>query len=133
MTWYKEGLKFKCTGCGQCCTGQPGYVWISPEEIDTMSTHLGISKEKFIQTYTRSIFGRVSLREDRVTFDCIFLKEKQCQIYKARPTQCRTFPWWKENLSSPESWQETGIRCEGINHPDAPVISLDTIEQESRK
>ena len=19
--WYKDGLRFKCTGCGDCCTG----------------------------------------------------------------------------------------------------------------
>jgi Fe-S-cluster containining protein len=131
MTWYKEGLKFKCTGCGQCCTGEPGYVWLSPEEINTISAHLKISKEKFIQTYTRSLFGKISLREDRVNFDCIFLKEKRCQIYDIRPSQCRTFPWWKENLESPESWKEAGRRCEGINHPEAPVVPTSIIEIES--
>ncbi len=133
MSWYKNGLKFKCTGCGHCCTGEPGYVWLTPEEIDTIAAHLGISKEKFIQTYTRSIFGRLSLREDRVNFDCIFLKDKRCQIYTARPSQCRTFPWWKENISSPESWKEVGKRCEGVDHPEAPVIPLDIIELESNR
>jgi len=23
--WYKDGLKFSCSGCGDCCTGAPGY------------------------------------------------------------------------------------------------------------
>lgn len=133
MKWYKDGLKFKCTGCGQCCTKEPGYVWLSPEEIDAMATHLGISQEKFIQTYTRSVFGRPSLREDRVNYDCVFLKENRCQVYHARPTQCRTFPWWKENLSSPESWQEVKKRCEGVDHPDAPVVPLGIIELESSR
>lgn len=133
MTWYKEGLKFKCTGCGGCCTGEPGYVWLSPEEIEAMANHLGISIEKFVQTYTRSIFGRLSLREDRTTFDCVFLKGKQCQVYSARPTQCRTFPWWKENISSPESWKEVAKRCEGVDHPEAPVVPLEVIELESNR
>ena len=31
--WYAEGLKFTCTQCGNCCTGGPGFVWISREEI----------------------------------------------------------------------------------------------------
>lgn len=133
MSWYKEGLRFKCTGCGQCCTGEPGYVWISPEEIETVSAHLGISKDQFLRTYTRSVFGKVSLREDRLTYDCIFLKDKQCQIYSARPSQCRTFPWWKENLTSPQDWKEAGRRCEGIDHPEAPMVSLDIIELESNR
>ncbi len=133
MTWYKDGLKFKCTGCGGCCTGEPGYVWLSPEEVDTLANHLGISREKFVQTYTRSIFGQLSLREDRITYDCIFLKDKQCKVYEARPTQCRTFPWWKENLASPESWKEVGRRCEGVDHPEAPVVPLSIIELESNR
>lgn len=133
MNWYKNGLKFKCTGCGGCCTGEPGYVWLTPEEVDEIAAHLGISKDQFIQSYTRSIFGRLSLREDRISFDCIFLKEKRCQIYTARPSQCRTFPWWKENIASPQSWKEVGKRCEGVDHPEAPVIPFEIIDMESNR
>lgn len=130
MSWYKDGLKFKCTGCGGCCTGEPGYVWVNREEMETMAARLGITLEKFIQTYTRQIFGRYSLRENRVTYDCVFLKGKECAVYEARPLQCRTFPWWKENLESPVTWEETKRRCEGIDHPEAPLVSLNVIEQE---
>lgn len=133
MNWYKDGLKFKCTGCGQCCTGEPGYVWLSAEEIDTISSHLKISKQEFLKTYTRSVFGRITLREDRVTYDCIFLKDRKCQIYTVRPLQCRTFPWWKDNLTSPERWSEVASRCEGIDHPEAPVVSLAIIEEEKNR
>jgi len=35
----------------------------------------------------------------------VFLKDKQCTVYPVRPAQCRTFPWWKENLSSKEAWR----------------------------
>ena len=42
--WYAEGLKFQCTGCGDCCTGAPGYVWVNQAEIDALAavsyTHL---------------------------------------------------------------------------------------------
>ena len=31
--WYQDGLQFSCTGCGNCCTGPAGYVWVSEEEI----------------------------------------------------------------------------------------------------
>lgn len=130
MSWYKNGLKFKCTGCGQCCTHEPGYVWLSAAEIQEIASHLKISKEDFIRRYTRSIFGRISLLESKINFDCVFLKDKKCQIYSVRPKQCRTFPWWKENLESPESWKETGERCEGIDHPEAPVVSFNQIQKE---
>lgn len=133
MNWYKEGLRFECTGCGQCCTGAPGYVWLSAQEIDAMATHLNISKEEFMRRYTRSIFGRHSLIEDKKNFDCIFLKDKKCEVYSVRPKQCRTFPWWKENLASKASWKEVAERCEGIDAPGAPVVPFEKIETEKNK
>ena len=35
--WYADGLSFTCTQCGNCCTGGPGYVWISDMEIDRLA------------------------------------------------------------------------------------------------
>ena len=133
MTWYKKGLRFQCTGCGACCSKEPGYVWLSAAEIHAIADHLQISKEEFLRRYTRSIFGRISLLENKITFDCVFLKDNKCQIYSARPMQCRTFPWWKENLESPAAWRETAVRCEGIDHADAPVVSFEAIEAEKNK
>ena len=34
--WYAGGLRFTCTGCGDCCTGAPGYVWVNQQEIDAL-------------------------------------------------------------------------------------------------
>lgn len=127
--WYRDGLRFGCTECGQCCTGSAGYVWLDEQEIAALASHLHVSKEEFLQKYTRYAFGRVALLEHPTTFDCVFLKGKKCTVYQTRPKQCRTFPWWSENLSSPEDWEQAARRCEGINHPDAPVIAFATIEQ----
>ncbi|MCH7752933.1 MAG: YkgJ family cysteine cluster protein, partial [Planctomycetes bacterium] len=38
--WYQDGLRFKCTGCGNCCTGSPGYVWVNQAEINALAAHL---------------------------------------------------------------------------------------------
>jgi uncharacterized protein len=129
--WFKEGLRFKCTGCGQCCTGSPGYVWVSPSEIKALAEQLNISVEEFIKKYTRRIGNRLSLIEKKrgENYDCVFLDGKRCTVYEARPKQCRTYPWWPENIDSAKSWKEEGMRCEGINHPDAPLISLPEIEK----
>lgn len=127
--WYQSGLRFKCTGCGQCCTGAPGSVWVSFQEIKTLADHLNISEEEFIRTYTHRIGNRISLREDPQTYDCVFLKGKRCEVYNVRPKQCQTFPWWPENLKSPAHWQEVKTRCEGIDHSEAPLISLEEIQK----
>lgn len=129
MTWYKNGLKFTCTGCGACCSKEPGYVWVNPTEIEKIATHLGISQEEFLKRYTRKVFGRVSLLE-KSNYDCVFLKNNRCEIYSLRPRQCRTFPWWESNLESPEAWKETALRCEGIDHKDAPLVPFETIQEQ---
>jgi len=131
--WYSSGLRFKCTECGQCCTGAPGYVWVSEEEAATMAQHLKLTPSQFRQKYIRRVGDRDSLLEDSRTFDCIFLKDKKCQIYQVRPKQCRTFPWWQHNLHSEKQWNEAGKYCEGINHPDAPLIPENTIAEQLAK
>lgn len=127
--WYKDGLRFNCTGCGQCCTGAPGYVWVSDDEIAAIAKHLKLSTDKFSRQYIRFVKGRYSLIEDFRTFDCIFLKDKKCQIYQVRPKQCRTYPWWPDHLQSEEAWLEESKWCEGINC-QAPVVPLTTIEEQ---
>jgi Fe-S-cluster containining protein len=126
--WYSEGLRFKCTECGQCCTGAPGYAWVTDEEIQTIADHLKMSVKDFGKRFLRIAKGRYALVEKK-NYDCIFLKDKKCSIYPVRPTQCRTFPWWMQNLSSPEEWKEAAKYCEGISD-DAPLVSYEMIESQ---
>lgn len=129
--WYKDGLHFKCTGCGKCCTGAPGYVWLEEEDIVRLSKRLKIPRELFLKRYTRLVGSRYSLTEDPINYDCIFLKDqKECTLYEDRPKQCKTFPFWKDALESPEAWEEEKERCEGIDHPDAPCIPLEEIQKD---
>ena len=44
--WFDQGLTFTCQQCGNCCTGGPGYVWISDEEIDRMIQTEVLASEK---------------------------------------------------------------------------------------
>lgn len=127
--WYKNGLRFECTGCGGCCTGAPGYIWVTDEEIQAMADYLKLPLDKFSRRYLRKVGNKYSLVEYQKTYDCIFLKDRKCSIYPVRPTQCRTYPWWAENLSSEEAWKEAAKRCEGIRR-DAPVIDAKTINEQ---
>ena len=130
--WYGDGLKFTCTQCGNCCTGAPGYIWISDEEIERLARHLKMPAERVVEEYCRKIGGRTSLKERRSPqglYDCIFLKEMRvgggqgkppvvkrvCTIYEARPLQCRTWPFWEGNLASKENWEAAAKRCHGMN------------------
>lgn len=130
--WTHEGLQFECTGCGKCCTGSPGYTWMSDSEIVAIAQHLGISVQEFADRYLRKVGSRWSLREDPQNFDCVFLKDNKCEIYSVRPTQCRTFPWWLQNLTSEEAWCRAAESCEGIGRGETvpyKVIEENALEQ----
>lgn len=128
--WYKEGLRFKCTGCGRCCTGKAGYVWVSVEEMQSMANVLNISLDLFKRKYTRireqkyALVEKITLNKE---YACVFLQDNKCLVYQARPLQCRTFPWWPENLNNPESWALAAQECEGITD-QAPIVPYSEIE-----
>ena len=127
--WYADGLNFECTGCGQCCTGAPGYAWVNEEEMIAIASHLDLSLHEFTRRFLRRVDGRYSLLEHHKTYDCVFLKNKKCEIYPVRPTQCRTFPWWPQTLKTQEEWEEAAIRCEGIRQ-HAPLVTHETIQEQ---
>lgn len=135
LPWYKEGLRFECTGCGKCCTGAPGYVWVSEEEVAAMAKALNLPVESFKKKYLRQRYNRYALIEKKSLdgqYDCIFLEGRKCTLYEARPKQCRTFPWWKQNLNSEESWKLAAKDCEGIND-QAWLVPYEEIEEQLQR
>ncbi len=119
--WYAEGLRFSCTQCGNCCTGPTGFVWYTPDEAERIAAHLGISVAQFERRYARTVRGRRSLGENKTKFgyDCVFLTRDAdgkagCSIYPVRPMQCRTWPFWPENLASPEHYLQAARTCPGM-------------------
>lgn len=114
-TWYADGLAFECQNCGACCAEAPGYVWVEDNDLKRMAAKLGISQEEFERRYTRIHKGRTCLRE-RADYDCVMLhrEDRTCLVYEERPVQCRTWPWWKENLQDRDSWEACKSSCPGI-------------------
>lgn len=111
--WYADGLQFTCTQCGDCCTGDPGYVWLTDDEVEAIAAFLGRPVTEIRDLYTRKARGKRTLRE-KDNGDCVFYdRKKGCVIYPVRPPQCRTWPFWDSNLETPEEWQKTCEKCPG--------------------
>ncbi len=118
--WYAAGLHFECMECGGCCSGPgEGVIWVTRPESRMIADFLKVSSGRLRQRYLRRIGLRTTIMEEPQTKDCIFLYKqddcKRCRIYPVRPNQCRTWPFWAGNLSSPHSWNEVARRCPGIN------------------
>ena len=113
--WYKDGLRFECSECGDCCTGAPGFVWINNEEIKLIAKILEFDDlEEFEKLYIRKIGIRKSLKEFS-NGDCVFFDNdsRKCNVYDGRPRQCRTWPFWDSNLRTEKDWQQTCKECPG--------------------
>lgn len=125
--WYHDGLRFECSQCGNCCTGTPGFVWINDAELADIAQHLGKSIGEVRLMHTRLARGQLSLTEF-ANGDCTFFDgaTRGCKIYPVRPTQCRTWPFWRSNIESPEAWERTATGCAGIGC--GSLVTLDEIE-----
>jgi Fe-S-cluster containining protein len=111
-----RGLRFSCTGCRRCCGEEPGYVFLSKEDISRLAKFLSMGEKEFMETYCRydaESYFAISLLE-KENYDCIFLTEGGCSVYEERPLQCRTYPFWRHVVSCERNWMDEGKQCPGI-------------------
>jgi Fe-S-cluster containining protein len=127
LPWYAPGLSFGCTQCGNCCTGAPGFVWVTDEEIRAIAELLDKPIGEIRLLHTRPARGATSLTEF-ANGDCTFFdpQSRRCRVYAARPVQCRTWPFWESNLATPEAWSRTQSVCPGANAGD--FVPLERIQ-----
>ena len=124
-----SGLRFECTKCGDCCTnrGEYAHVYVNEEENEALAAFLGLSLRAFKRRYTfvdDDGWRQLSFRGK----SCVFLDlaTNLCQVHPARPTQCRTFPFWREFVVDGEWSEEVRSLCEGIGR--GPLYSIEEAE-----
>lgn len=112
---YDKGIRFECTGCGRCCKthgdgDEYAFVFLSDVDVARISAHLGMAQVDFLNKYcTTDEFGEVHLA--KLTGDCSFLEDgNRCIVYPVRPMQCKTWPFWTENMSK-EIWEGAVMAC----------------------
>ncbi len=113
--WYAGGLRFECQpGCGWCCTRHDGhdFVYLDPEDVWRLALALGLSAAELRRRHTVRGPGWTALRMAESA--CPFLDGGRCRVHAARPAQCRTFPFWPENLRSPTAWRALRASCPGM-------------------
>lgn len=112
--FYKQGLKFTCTTCGECCKLPGGRVELKISEAENISAFLQRTMDEFLERFCTVEESGIYLK-DNAEQHCIFLENTTCAIYQVRPLQCRTFPFWPENLKSPYRWKQLRSFCQGVD------------------
>jgi Fe-S-cluster containining protein len=127
--FYHNGLYFTCTECGNCCTDTSGYVELTEEEAGKIAKFWGLSETEFLEKFIEVPGNAASLHLiSHQNGDCIFLVENRCSVYLVRPLQCRTFPFWPENVKFSLRWEITAALCPGINqgrlYPETEIENI---------
>ena len=126
--WWSEGVFFSCLGCGRCCRGKPGAIFVTPEEISLIMKFLGITSEELFQRkYMTKRWNHPSIAE-RSNGDCVLFDKtmNKCMVYPVRPAQCALFPFWPSVFASSENWEYYSRQCPGMgqgNFFDAETIA----------
>ena len=108
--------------CGGCCTarGEYAHVYLNADEASALAAELGLALAEFRRRYTfEDEYGWTQLVFQSEA--CVFLEPgtKRCTVYGARPTQCRTFPFWRDLVESGRWTEDARKLCEGIGRGSA--------------
>lgn len=115
LPFWSDGIRFECQETGQCCAsrGEYGYIYLTGKDERRLAAHLDLSREKFRAQYCDFTDGWLHLKHPEL--DCGFLDGTCCGVYEGRPQQCRTWPFWSENLVDARTWsEEVASFCPGI-------------------
>ncbi|KAJ1484251.1 hypothetical protein T484DRAFT_1948245 [Baffinella frigidus] len=122
--WWEDGISFKCVKCGKCCKrSEP--VLVNAKEIAAISELKKVPQADLKKGFIDEDWGSAHILPfclKRTSGGaCIFLDEKgACSIYEARPTQCRTYPFWPENMGSREAYLAEEQHCDAVTPTSTP-------------
>ena len=96
-------------------------MYLSEADVERAATYLGMTPARFERKYVYRTTNRLRLRVPPRAH-CHFLHEGGCAIHPAKPTQCRTFPFWPELVDHPKVWAKTAKYCPGVGQ--GPLIQI---------
>jgi Fe-S-cluster containining protein len=133
--FYEDGIRFECQGSGKCCTsrGSYGFVYLTLQDRKRFAKFFKMSTRDFTHHYCNKKDGHVFLKDPKEISppghpegDCAFLQDKRCNVYEARPEQCRTWPFWPENMNAKVWNTELAGYCPGVGK--GKLYSKDEVE-----
>ena len=133
LEYIMDAVRFTCqAGCINCCN-MDGFVYLTEPDLGRAAKFAGMTVRAFEKKYVYRTRHQMRFRKPRDR-QCPFLLDHGCSIHPAKPTQCRTFPFWPELVGKPAAWKRTAKYCPGIGK--GPLIQIGTaleMSEEQRK
>lgn len=116
--FFNDGLKFSCKRCGKCCGESPGFVYLSQKDLNKLCEYFNMAQDEFIKKYCRWVdyYGgaKALALNEKERYYCIFFNDG-CTVYKARPVQCFTYPFWPWIIENNSAWLANKNECAGLD------------------
>ena len=128
--WYRDGLRFECTRSGKCCRAHGEYDQGYLDDAETAA--IAALREQSVATFEAEMCQRDDAGDRVLVFRdgaCPLLDGAACGVYEARPVQCRTWPFWRENLRKKIWDREIATFCPGVGR--GPVHSAEEIDAQA--
>lgn len=87
---------------------------MSSFRIERLARLLGTSVRAFRRDFLTKDENGETVLKLHANGDCVFWKDG-CTVYPERPRQCRSFPFWRENLLSQDEWTKLKEFCHGVD------------------
>lgn len=124
-----RGFRFACVrGCTLCCQ-QPGYVYLTEQDLRRAAARLNMTPRAFERRYVYRTPHTLRLRKPRGA-SCYFLDGNGCLLHPDKPTQCRLYPFWPEIVEQPGGVAREAKFCPGIGR--GPRFTPDSIRRRAR-
>ena len=85
------------------------------DEVRELASGLDLDEVRFLDMYAHSVSSGGFVLREKSNNDCVFWDRKAgCTVYANRPRQCRTWPFWRGVVASPQHWARAARGCPGI-------------------
>tara|TARA_A100001015_G_scaffold302089_1_gene389859 strand:- start:470 stop:871 length:402 start_codon:yes stop_codon:yes gene_type:complete len=105
---------FICKNTGNCCLS-PGYVYVTPSDIQAMAKDLQLAPDQFSKHFVKRINGWNVIASPNFRTRCFLTEHNQCQVYSSRPEACRSYPDWDVIWDSDASLLQEAKLCKGLS------------------
>jgi Fe-S-cluster containining protein len=109
-----------------------GEVYLTEQDLGRIAAHLSVDPTEFETKCVHRTSRSLRLRKppDR---QCLFHSDGKCSIHPVKPVQCRVFPFWPEIIETAAAWDETALRCPGMNKgPFVQIQAAKSVAEEMR-